>query len=804
MKSSKFWPIWLLCTIAMLPVWAQKPMFNADSAFAHVKHLSVTIGPRPMGSANEQEALRWAAEKFKSYGADTAYVMPYFEAPRGVNTTSGVAVALFPGQSDSIIVIGGHIDSDSRINPGASDNASGTACVIELARMWAKAPPQRYTLLFAAFGGEERGLIGSKFFAENYPRMDLVRLMFSIDMAGTPGWLIPFIDTESHQAPRWLVEDAYAVDRALGYNSLEYPTHFFSINNALGGAGSDHMPFMEKNIPAIDFTAGINIDPIHTPQDHIGFVDKNMLARSGRIVNALLEKYQENGIPSAHAGHYMMWETFLGRQFIPKWMIFIVVIVGLIAGVGGILQARKFGDSSLSRGLFSGTKLFLLMIVIAAFTQFGEGLLQIIKGTRYPWMTHFREYMIYAAIWTLGGFWVAAQTTRRWRFSENAFGYAIRAAVLLILLTGLLLMKDARLALYPAVSLLLLYLVINLRPAALQLLAALAVPLPMFRLMFMETLPFLARSLTVAGFQITTFKHALLFSSILTAVLTIWFLPTLFTWAFITRYIASVQQFVEQFRRSIVGLIILFAILGYGGYLVGLSAFSDRWQPLVRVQATYDMNTNESGITVNSNDFLRNVNVQGVQLNRQIDGETLSEKLDVAFLADWLKVNRMDSLAIGEMDTIFIDWAFGTTHPWYRAELTVTCDSGAIQPLIETVNYAKLSDTKLQFRWEAEPAERVRVTGRLIIPAGRKLIREWKGVYPFLPMPLNVTSQSGAVMYQTDVTFRDTLSTADPAGFHSGMPKMFTADSTDTTLIDSVIDSVMQTEPDSLQNPVPE
>ncbi len=49
--------------------------FNADSAYSYIKHLSLTIGPRPMGSQNERTALEWATEKFKGYGADSVYVL---------------------------------------------------------------------------------------------------------------------------------------------------------------------------------------------------------------------------------------------------------------------------------------------------------------------------------------------------------------------------------------------------------------------------------------------------------------------------------------------------------------------------------------------------------------------------------------------------------------------------------------------------------------------------------------------------------------------------------------------------------
>ena len=89
---------------------------------------------------------------------------------------------------------------------------------------------------------------------ETYEDIEKVKLMLQIDMAGAEGWLIPFIDLNTHQAPQWLVQDAFHFDQALGYNDLEYPTHFFTWNSALSAAGSDHMPFLEKNIPAICFT----------------------------------------------------------------------------------------------------------------------------------------------------------------------------------------------------------------------------------------------------------------------------------------------------------------------------------------------------------------------------------------------------------------------------------------------------------------------------------------------------------------------------------------------------------------------
>ncbi len=87
-----------------------------------------------MGSPAEQRALAFAASKFKDYGCDTSYILPMTVAG-GINTKSGIAVGIARGRTGRIIVIGGHIDSAGPDIPGANDDGSGAACVMELARV---------------------------------------------------------------------------------------------------------------------------------------------------------------------------------------------------------------------------------------------------------------------------------------------------------------------------------------------------------------------------------------------------------------------------------------------------------------------------------------------------------------------------------------------------------------------------------------------------------------------------------------------------------------------------------------------
>src|SRR5713226_8537420 len=155
--------------------------FSQEKANDLLKVLSIEIGPRPMGSPAEQKALQFAVRKFKESGCDTSYIVPFDRSSRA-NTTSGIAVGVKRGATKRIIIVGGHIDSAGPEVPGADDDGSGSAVVMELARVFGKRSMQS-TLVFTCFGGEEQGLEGSRYFANHFENIDSVALMLQIDMA---------------------------------------------------------------------------------------------------------------------------------------------------------------------------------------------------------------------------------------------------------------------------------------------------------------------------------------------------------------------------------------------------------------------------------------------------------------------------------------------------------------------------------------------------------------------------------------------------------------------------------------------
>lgn len=141
---------------------------------------------------------------------------------------------------------------------GADDNASGTAAVIELARMLKKSKLKNNNYLFICFSGEELGLFGSKYFTE-HPAVDLnsVNYMVNSDMIGR-------LNDSTHT----ITIGGYGTSPTWG-SVLDKKTKAFNVKFDSSGIGpSDHTSFYLKNIPVLFFFTGIHKD-YHKPTDDV-------------------------------------------------------------------------------------------------------------------------------------------------------------------------------------------------------------------------------------------------------------------------------------------------------------------------------------------------------------------------------------------------------------------------------------------------------------------------------------------------------------------------------------------------------
>jgi hypothetical protein len=178
--------------------------------------------------------------------------------------------AYLPGQTNEYVVVGAHYDhlglgdehslapsQIGKIHPGADDNASGTAGVIELARWFAQQPQQKRGILFLTFAGEEEGLLGSQYYV-NHPILPLENAvaMINMDMIGRIRDGKVYVNgTGSGTTLTKLVEDLKAPEGL-----------HFDLSEKLGYGGSDYMEFTLKQVPVMFFFSGLHGD-YHKPSD---------------------------------------------------------------------------------------------------------------------------------------------------------------------------------------------------------------------------------------------------------------------------------------------------------------------------------------------------------------------------------------------------------------------------------------------------------------------------------------------------------------------------------------------------------
>ncbi len=190
-------------------------------------------------------------------------------ADRRLSTAPSQNVVARPAGSCRVLV-GAHYDSVAR-TPGANDNASGVAALIELART-----QRAGGLCYVAFGAEEIGLRGSAAFIAEHGT-DGLRFMLNLDVVGK------LSDTRfiaGDQRPsRELAERAAALADGLGY---AIPRGSFP-----AFASSDHAPFAEAGVPAITITGGSD-ESIHTPQDVAADISVEALQTMLDVTAALL------------------------------------------------------------------------------------------------------------------------------------------------------------------------------------------------------------------------------------------------------------------------------------------------------------------------------------------------------------------------------------------------------------------------------------------------------------------------------------------------------------------------------------
>ena len=290
-----------IAIIGMVAAFAGSPAPGQEPELARLKgHVETLASPGFEGrrDAGAAKARAYLIEEFRKLGLEPLFGESYTqdipgqgaEGVIGVNVGARI-VGADPAARDRWIILGAHYDHLGRrgdvIYPGADDNASGVALMLEVARSMARSGEKpRRSMMFVGFDLEERGpkgefgLRGSRHFAKAPPvPLDRVGLFVTADMIGRSlggvcGDLVFALGSEREPAVRpWIARGAEGKPLRVGLLG----------SDILGIDRSDYGPFRARQVPYLFFTTGEN-PRYHSPEDRAETIDYPKLEAISRVI----------------------------------------------------------------------------------------------------------------------------------------------------------------------------------------------------------------------------------------------------------------------------------------------------------------------------------------------------------------------------------------------------------------------------------------------------------------------------------------------------------------------------------------
>jgi hypothetical protein len=307
--------------VAMAQLAPREPLASPESPFSKERMIetvrflsSEDLAGRGFGSPGLDKAADYIATQFKDAGLMPAGdeegsffqiweesnppLPPFDKGGMGGFLLKNV-IAVIPGKKPELqaqsVVIGAHYDhlglgwpetrdkKPGKIHPGADDNASGVAVLIELARALSKGPKPDRTIVFVAFSGEESGRRGSKYYSKNmnrWPVKDCIG-MVNLDTVGRLG-KNKLLVLGAGSAREWV-----HLFRGAGFvTGVDIETVSAELDS------SDQKSFQEAGVPAVQLFSGPNLD-YHRSTDTADKIDPDGLVKVASVAKEALEYLAE-------------------------------------------------------------------------------------------------------------------------------------------------------------------------------------------------------------------------------------------------------------------------------------------------------------------------------------------------------------------------------------------------------------------------------------------------------------------------------------------------------------------------------
>lgn len=328
-----------------LPASAPATEFSAERAIEHIKVIATE--PRLVGKPGYENARDYIMSELTDLG-----LSPEIQSTKYTYTVENIIARIEGTESTDAILLVAHLDSVSG-SPGATDDGSGVAVLLETARALQASPPLRNTVMLLFTGPEETGVHGAAAFIKEHPWVEDVKLVLNFDAGGMNG---PAALTGRSSENGWLIREAAKAD-----------PYFYGTSSTGKGASDFTMAFEPAGFSGFDFqytwdhrthSAFDSVENLdHASVQHQGYHALNVTRHFG-ILDTLEDPKDPNPI-------YFNFMRLGVVHYQTAWVIPIMLVVVLIF-VGVVVLGFRRKTLSLS-GVGLGALAFVLSIGSAPF-----------------------------------------------------------------------------------------------------------------------------------------------------------------------------------------------------------------------------------------------------------------------------------------------------------------------------------------------------------------------------------------------------------------------------------------------------
>ncbi len=307
-----------------LPATAPDSLFSADRAAGYIRDIAAS--PHPLGSPENVKVRDYIVEQLSEMGLqprlDTAVVTGSYLGIHYAASVINIVAHLTGSDNSRAVLLMAHYDSVPT-GPGASDDGSGVATILETLRALKASYPLKNDVIAIFTDGEENGMMGAQAIAGNDSLLRQVGVALNFEARGTSG---PSLMFETSDGNGWLIEQMAKSGSDIAATSFMYDGYKHLPNN------TDFSWLKAKGMSGMNFAFIGDLERYHSEMDNYTNIDERSIQHDGSHALSLTKQFGNLTLPGPGSGNDIYFNFFW-----PAFFYYPASYVSTISAVAALL-----------------------------------------------------------------------------------------------------------------------------------------------------------------------------------------------------------------------------------------------------------------------------------------------------------------------------------------------------------------------------------------------------------------------------------------------------------------------------------